>query len=119
MPKPGICQDQSPISGAGTHPPDTIAVMGIQESEIYKALFDLTQAIAGHADLPTLCNSLADSLRRVVSFDYLGLVLHDPVRDQLRLHAVSANMPYEEKSSSFQPTTILPAPGFGASKNHS
>ena len=71
--------------------------MRTPDSEIYKALFDLTQAIAGHTDLETLCNSLAGSLRRVVSFDSLGLVLHDPIHDQLRLHAVSANRPYKDK----------------------
>ncbi|MGD0772698.1 MAG: sigma 54-interacting transcriptional regulator [Candidatus Solibacter sp.] len=77
--------------------------MGIPGPDIYKALFDLSQSIAGHTDLETLCNSLAGSLRRVVSFDFLALVLHDPVHDQLRLHAVSANRPYNDKQ------VVLPA----------
>jgi formate hydrogenlyase transcriptional activator len=71
--------------------------MGFSDSEVYKALFDLSQSIAGHTDLETLCNSLAEALRRVISFDFLGLVLHDPVHDQLRMHAVSATKPYKEK----------------------
>ncbi len=41
-----------------------------------KAIFDLCQSIAG-------------SLRDVVSFDALGLVLHDPVRNELCLHVIS------------------------------
>jgi len=84
--------------------------MGIPESDIYEALFDLSQSIAGDTDLGTLCNSLAGSLRRVVSFDFLALVLHDPVHDQLRLHAVSASRPYEDKE------IVIPADGehFGA-----
>src|ERR1035441_3414154 len=84
--------------------------MGFPDSVIYEALFDLSQSIAGDTDLETLCNSLAGSLRRVVSFDFLALVLHDPVHDQLRLHAVSANRPYEDKE------VVLPADGehFGA-----
>src|ERR1039458_1210200 len=77
--------------------PDTIVDMGTPDSEIYKALFDLSQSIAGHTDLETLCNSLAGALRCVVSFDFLALVLHDPIHDQLRLHAVSANRPYKDK----------------------
>ena len=99
-----------PIAVAPHLPPDTIVDMGIPDSEIYKALFDLSQSIAGHTDLETLCNSLAGSLRRVVSFEFLALVLHDPVHDQLRLHAVSANRPYKDKE------IILPADGehFGA-----
>src|ERR1035437_3478045 len=97
MPTPGTCQRQLPISTPRSCPPDTIVDMGLPDSEIYKVLFDLSQSIAGHSDLETLCNSLAGALRRVVSFDFLALVLHDPVHDQLRLHAVSANRPYRDK----------------------
>src|SRR5208282_2438567 len=89
---PGVCQSQLPI-------PMTLASivrMQISESEIYKALFDLSQSIAGQPDLETLCNALAASLRRVVSFDSLGLVLHDPIHNQLRLHAVSTETSYKE-----------------------
>ena len=80
-----------------SRPPDTIVDMRLPDSELYKTLFDLSQSIAGHSDLGTLCNSLATALRRVVSFDFLALVLHDPVHDQLRVHAVSGNRPYQEK----------------------
>jgi formate hydrogenlyase transcriptional activator len=71
--------------------------VAIPDSEIYRALFDLSQSIAGHSDLETLCDSLAVSLRRVVSFDSLALVLHDPVHDLLRLHAVSTSRPHPDK----------------------
>ncbi len=71
--------------------------MGIPDSEVYKTLFDLSQSIAGHSDLETLCNSLAGTLRHAVSFDFLALVLHDAVHDRLRLHAINANRPYKEK----------------------
>ncbi|HVN06784.1 MAG TPA: sigma 54-interacting transcriptional regulator [Bryobacteraceae bacterium] len=71
--------------------------MEVPDGEIYKSLFDLSQSIAGHTDLETLCNSLAGALRRVASFEYLGLVLHDAVRNELRLHAISANRPFNEK----------------------
>src|ERR1039458_7336575 len=86
-------------------PPDTIVDMGTPDSDIYKALFDLSQSIAGHSDLETLCNSLAGSLRRVVSFDFLALVLYDPVHDQLRVHAVSSTRPFKERE------VALPADG--------
>jgi formate hydrogenlyase transcriptional activator len=79
--------------------------MGIPDSELYKALLDLSQSIAGHGDLAGLCNSLAGSLHRVVSFDLLGLILHDPVHDQLRVHAISADRPYKDKE------IVLPAGG--------
>lgn len=93
MPTNGICQRRLPLRV----PPDSIFDVGSPDTVIYKALFDLSQSIAGHSDLETLCNSLAGSLRRVVSFDFLGLVLHDPVHDVLRLHAISTDRQYVEK----------------------
>ena len=59
--------------------------MEIAESEIYKSVFDLVQSIADQPDLETVCNALASSLCRVISFDFLGLPLHDPTSNQLRL----------------------------------
>jgi formate hydrogenlyase transcriptional activator len=82
-------------------PPGSIVDVGTPDSEIYKALFELSQSIAGHSDLETLCNSLVGSLRRVVSFDYLGLILHDPVHNLLRLNAVSGNAPHRDKEIVF------------------
>lgn len=81
--------------------------MGSLESEIYKTLFDLSHVIAGHTDLESLCNALAASLRPVIGFDFLALVLHDSVRGQFRLHAVSANRPYKEKERE----VVFPADG--------
>jgi len=94
---------QLPISS----PPDNILGVETTDSNTYKALFDLSQAIAVHTDLETLCNSLAESLRRVVSFDFLALALHDPVRDELRLHAVSTSKPHKNKDKE----RVLPAVG--------
>ncbi len=93
MPVTNFCHRQLPKSALI----DNIPSMRIPDSNIYKAVFELSQVIAGHTDLETLCNSLADSLRQVVEFDFLALVLHDPESDLLRLHAVSANRPYEER----------------------
>ena len=75
----------------------SIAMIGMVEaadSELYKALFDLSQSIAGHGDLESLCNALSRSLHRVVLFDFLGLVLHDPLTDQLRLRTLSELSPH-------------------------
>jgi formate hydrogenlyase transcriptional activator len=93
MPMPSTCQRQLPIPG----PPDSIVDMGIPDSEIYKALFELSESIAGQTDLETLCNALAGSLHRVVSFDFLALPLYDPVHNQLRVHAISASRPYKDR----------------------
>jgi formate hydrogenlyase transcriptional activator len=49
-----------------------------------------------------LCQSIAGSLRDVVSFDALGLVLHDAVRNELCLHVIS-------KSQNESKAVVLPA----------
>jgi formate hydrogenlyase transcriptional activator len=71
-----------------------IGVVEAADSELYKVLFDLSQSIAGHGDLESLCNALSRSLHRVVLFDFLGLVLHDPLTDQLRLRTLSELSPH-------------------------
>ena len=70
---------------------DRIAGAACPDSDLYRALFDLSGAISGYSDLNSLCNALATSLRRVIRFDALGLVLHDAGRGELRLHAVVTN----------------------------
>ena len=74
-------------------PSVNILGMAISDPEIHSVIFDLTKSIAGHSDLETLCQALAASLRRVVNFDDLGVALHDPDRNEFRLHAMSTNRP--------------------------
>ena len=71
-----------------------IGIVGVAESEVYKALFDLSQSIAGHGDLQSLCDGLSSALHRVVSFDFLGLVLHDPQTSLLHLHTLTEVDPH-------------------------
>jgi formate hydrogenlyase transcriptional activator len=73
-----------------------IGMVDAEETEVYRALFDLSQSIAGHGDLESLCDGLSRSLHRVVSFDFLGLVLHDPLTDRLRLHTLSKSSPHTD-----------------------
>ncbi|NWF85448.1 MAG: sigma 54-interacting transcriptional regulator [Bryobacteraceae bacterium] len=65
--------------------------MQVEESELFRALLDLTKSIDGGRDLKALCSALSGSLRRIVPFDFLGIVLHDPMRDELRLLAFSTD----------------------------
>jgi formate hydrogenlyase transcriptional activator len=106
----GVRECLEPTADANSRPPDHGVSMAPLDGEIYKALFDLAQSIAGHTDLETLCNALAASLRRVISVDYLGLLFHDPARDQLRLHTLNGNKLHKE------PEIMFPTNGdhFGA-----
>ena len=59
-------------------------------AEQYQALLEVSEAIAVHRDLPTLFHDLADRLHRVVNFEYMRLLLHDPERNVMRFHILEA-----------------------------
>ena len=54
----------------------------------YQALLEVSQSVASHRDLTALFRDLVERLPRVVSFDSLWLVLHDPARKRMRLHVL-------------------------------
>ncbi len=58
------------------------------QAEIYQALFELSQSIADHSDLESLCEGLAQALRRIVEFERFALMLHDPEANIMRVHGV-------------------------------
>src|SRR5262245_47506630 len=66
--------------------------------EQYRALLEVAESIAQHRDLGELFHDLAQRLPRIVPFDYINLVLHDPVRNVMRLHLLVTP----------EPTTISP-----------
>jgi formate hydrogenlyase transcriptional activator len=67
-----------------------IGAVGASSSDIYEAVLALSRSIAGRTDLHALLAGAAESLRRVVSFDHLGLILHDPNEDVMQGHILSA-----------------------------
>lgn len=74
------------------------------KSLLYEALFELSQAISGHDDLGGFCRALAGSLRRVVPFDYLALLLHDAESDTLRMQALAPDEEIGERGLDRIPT---------------
>lgn len=66
----------------GAVPPSSVA--------IYEAVVALSRSIAGRTDLRSLLSGLAESLGRVVSFDHLGLILHDPKTNMMEGHILNA-----------------------------
>src|SRR5919106_1337819 len=69
----------------------------------YDALLGISEAISAHRDLNELFNYLAQGLPRIVPFDFINLVLHDPKRDVMRLHALVA-----PETSTIKPGLELP-----------
>jgi len=51
-----------------------------------EALLEVSEAIAQQRDLPALFHDLAVRLHSVVEFDFLTLILHDPVKNVMKLH---------------------------------
>jgi hypothetical protein len=49
----------------------------------HQALLEVAEAISQHRDLGELFHELAERLHRVVQFDYLNLIMHDPARNVL------------------------------------
>jgi formate hydrogenlyase transcriptional activator len=50
---------------------------GTRKEALYQAVMALSRSIAGRTDLRSLLSGVAESLRGIVSFDHVGLILHD------------------------------------------
>jgi formate hydrogenlyase transcriptional activator len=61
--------------------------------ERYRTLLEVSESIAQHLDLATLLRDLAHRLPRVVPVNFIGVSLHDPQHNTMRLHALQANIP--------------------------
>ena len=66
-------------------------------------LLEVSESIASHRDLSELLHDLGQRLPRIVPFDYINLVLHDPAREVMRLHVLAA-----PESSTIRPGLELP-----------
>jgi formate hydrogenlyase transcriptional activator len=67
-----------------------IGTMKASSAEIYEAVLALSRSIAGRTDFAALLSGVAESLGRVVRFDHVGLVLHDPVENVMNGHILNA-----------------------------
>lgn len=59
----------------------------------YEALIRVSQVISAHHDCRDLFRSLATELRQVVQFDYIAVVLYDPVRHKMDLNLLDGADP--------------------------
>jgi formate hydrogenlyase transcriptional activator len=78
------------------------------ESQRYQALLEVSKAIGSHHDLAALFHELAQLLHRVVYFDYMNLILHDPARNTMRLHILANLRPSEAKAGMELPVEDSP-----------
>jgi formate hydrogenlyase transcriptional activator len=66
-------------------------------------LLEISESIASHRDLGEMFRDLGRRLPRIIPFDYINLLLHDPERDVMRLHFLAA-----PESSTIRPGMELP-----------
>lgn len=54
----------------------------------YRTLLNVSEAIAAHRDFQSLFRDLAQRLPAVAPFDFIGLVLHDPEHNLMKVHVL-------------------------------
>ena len=64
-----------------------------QERDRLRLLLDVSESIASYRDLRELFEVLSQRLPRLVPFDFINLVLHDPARDVMRLEILATGEP--------------------------
>ncbi|HVP52504.1 MAG TPA: sigma 54-interacting transcriptional regulator [Terriglobales bacterium] len=77
--------------------------------EHYEALVEVSHSIASHPELAGLFHDLLQRLQRVLRFDLLNLVLHDPATNLMRLNVLEATLPVTVPLSLALPVEDIPA----------
>jgi formate hydrogenlyase transcriptional activator len=91
-------------------PPEAALAAPLEHSRRQlEALLEVSEAIAQQRDLPALFHDLAQRLHSVVDFDFLALVLHDPVRNVVRLHVLETRVPTDTLAGREAPSEGHPA----------
>ena len=67
-----------------------IGALGASPTDIYEAVVALSHSIAGRTDLRSLLSGVAESLGRIVRFDHVGVILHDPIGNAMQGHILNA-----------------------------
>jgi len=91
-------------------PPEGVNSTPIEHSRRQlEALLEVAESIAQHRDLAALFHDLAQRLHSVVDFDFLTLVLHDPVRNVMRLHILETRLPTPARTGTETPVDSHPS----------
>ncbi|OAI39275.1 hypothetical protein AYO40_05935 [Planctomycetaceae bacterium SCGC AG-212-D15] len=57
------------------------------------ALLEALESLSRHVDLEHLFHDLAVRLRKIVEFDFISVLLHDPAENVMRLHVLESEKP--------------------------
>src|ERR1035438_9650859 len=61
----------------------------------YETLLEVAESIAAHRQLSSLIAELSRCVKRLVSFDFIGLTLLDPKERVVRLHVLETDQPVD------------------------
>jgi formate hydrogenlyase transcriptional activator len=98
----------------------------IHDGDRLRLLLEVSEAIVSHRDLSSLFRDLAQRLPAIAAFDFIGLILHDPIKNLMKVHVLETaaahhlttkldglELPIEESSSgwvwSHQQPLIIPS----------
>src|SRR5689334_3559150 len=62
---------------------------GARRDALYRAVMALSRSIAGCTDLRSLLAGAAESLRQIISFDHVALILHDSNGNAMQGHILN------------------------------
>src|SRR5437867_2091662 len=60
----------------------------IHDRDRLRLLLEVTESIASHRDLEALFRDLAKRLPSVVQFEFIALILHDPLQNVMKTHTL-------------------------------
>src|SRR5438552_10279874 len=78
---------------ASTMDPTPARGVSSPESERYRTLLEINNAIISNLTREALFHAIAGALRRVVPFDRTAIFLHDADRDILKLFILESSLP--------------------------
>ena len=98
----------------------------IHDRDRLRLLLEVSEAIVSHRDLSSLFRDLAQRLPAIAAFDFIGLILHDPIKNLMKVHVLETaaahhittkldglELPIEESSSGWvwthQQPLIIPS----------
>jgi formate hydrogenlyase transcriptional activator len=64
-----------------------------RDRERLRLLLEVSESISSHRDLGELFRDLAQRLPQIVPFDYINVVLHDPIQEVMRLWLLVTSQP--------------------------
>jgi formate hydrogenlyase transcriptional activator len=88
--------------------PQNLPEIDPQRLHQYEALLEALETLTRHDDLHRLFHELAQRLRKVVDFDFISVMLHDPDAGVMRLHILESDRPLSVSSGPALPPDQSP-----------